>query len=377
MSRDVSQDASPLDALIRRIVAREGPLTVARYMALALQHPEHGYYRSRHPIGTSGDFVTAPEVSQMFGELVGLWAADLWLRSGRPDPVALVELGPGRGTLMADALRAIGQTVPALAKSVRLHLIESNPALKAEQTARLDPAEPAWHDDLAGVPEGPAIVIANEFFDALPIRQFVRQGHAWVERVVTVDPQTDRFAFALAPAADPSGAALARRLDGTDAEDGAIVELSPEREALAGDLARRVARDGGGALIVDYGNDGTDRNGTLQAVRGHARHDVLDTPGGADLTAHVDFAALRAAAEDAGAAVFGPVEQGVWLTRLGIGARLDQLVAGASPETAEALRAGHDRLIGANAMGRLFKALAIVHPDLGRSGLEPPAGFDA
>ena len=354
-----------LAAEIRERIRRDGPLSVAAYMELCLSHPTRGYYRRGRPIGVAGDFITSPEVSQMFGELIGLWCAAVWQSMGRPRPVRLVELGPGRGTLMADALRAAG-TVPAFRDAIDLHLVESSETLRAEQAALLGDARPAWHERFESVPPGPVLIIANEFFDALPIRQFERVGETWRERVVTV-------------AADDSGA-LGFAVNCTTCHDaarlgaapaGSIVEQAPAREALAATLAARIAADGGATLIVDYGHAQPGIGDTLQAVKSHRHHGVLEDPGTADLTAHVDFSALAQAARRAGAEAFGPVPQGAFLRALGIDARAARLRQSASAAQAAAIDAALRRLTGADEMGTLFKALAIAHPALGT-----PPGFE-
>jgi NADH dehydrogenase [ubiquinone] 1 alpha subcomplex assembly factor 7 len=355
----------PLARLLARRIAVEGPITVAAFMADALGHPAHGYYVTRDPLGAAGDFTTAPEISQMFGELVGLWAADTWARIGAPDPVLLVELGPGRGTLMADALRA-ARTVPAFRAAVRVHLVETSPVLRARQAAALGGADPVWHADVATLPPGPAIVIANEFFDALPIRQFVRGPGGWHERRVTA---TDA---GFAPALDPLPSAAAALIPDPvrlGAPLGAVAEVSPAGRAVARWLGERIAGDGGAALIVDYGHDRPGAGDTLQAVRGHGPVPPFDAPGTADLTAHVCFASLAAAAAGAGAAIHGPVGQGAFLEALGIRERADAL-SRAAPDRAEAIASARDRLIGADAMGTLFRVLA-----MGPRGIAPPAGF--
>ena len=341
---------------IRERIRRDGPISVATYMELCLHHPTHGYYRRGRPIGSAGDFVTAPEVSQMFGELIGLWCAAVWQCMGQPQRVRLVELGPGRGTLLADALRAAG-TVPAFRDAIDLHLVESSQSLRAEQATLLADARPTWHEGFETVPSGPVLVIANEFFDALPIRQFERFGDTWRERVVTLTPSPQALRFA------PSNSVLVE--DGLGcAPSGAIVERAPVREALAGALAARIAAEGGATLIIDYGHERPGFGDTLQAMKRHSRHDVLDEPGTADLTTHVDFSALAAAARHTGTGVFGPVPQGDLLRALGIEERAARLRRGASAEQAVEIDAALRRLTGAHGMGALFKALAIAHPAL-------------
>ena len=357
---------SALAAEIRQRIRREGPISVATYMALCLTHPTLGYYRRARPIGAAGDFVTAPEVSQMFGELIGLWCAALWQAMGGPARVNLVELGPGRGTLMADALRA-ARAVPAFRAALDLHLVEASESLRAEQRGLLADARPTWHARFETVPPGPLLVVANEFFDALPIRQFERVGGGWQERVVALAPDSDALRFA---AAGTSCAETAGPGPG-HAPAGAIVERAPAREALAGALAARVAAEGGAALIVDYGHERPAIGDTLQAMKRHRRHGVLDDPGTADLTAHVDFCSLASAARQEGARTFGPVAQGRFLQALGIDERAAALGQGSDAAQAR-IDAALRRLTGAHAMGALFKALAIAHPALGA-----PPGFES
>ena len=341
---------------IRERIRRDGPISVATYMELCLHHPAYGYYRRSRPIGAAGDFVTAPEVSQMFGELIGLWCAAVWQSMGQPQRVRLVELGPGRGSLLADALRAAG-TVPAFRDAIDLHLVESSQSLRAEQATLLADARPTWHEHFETVPPGPVLVIANEFFDALPIRQFERVGNAWHERVVMLAPSSQALRFAPSdsvPVEDGLGCA----------PSGTIVERAPAREALVSLLAKRVTADGGAALIIDYGPQRPGFGDTLQAMKRHRRHDALDEPGNADLTAHVDFSALASVARHEGAHVFGPVAQAQFLKALGIEVRAARLRQGASADQAADIDAALRRLTGAHGMGTLFKALAIAHPAL-------------
>ena len=346
---------------LRRRIAVQGPLTVAEYMADCLGHPRLGYYATKDPLGAAGDFITAPEISQMFGELIGLWCAEVWGAMGAPEPVILAELGPGRGSLMADVLRAT-RTVPAFAAAVRLHLVETSPALRQRQRRALDEAAPgaapAWHDDFSGVPEGPLLLAANEFFDALPVRQFERTAEGWRERLVDAGP--DGFRLVLAPG--PAAPLIPQSLAG--APPGSVVEFCAAGIGLAHAIASRLARFGGAALIVDYGHGANAIGETLQAVKDHAYHGVLESPGEADLTAHVDFAALARAAAGGGARFFGPVPQGRFLESLGIGARAEALAADAAPDQAADIEAARRRLTGAEGMGTLFKAAAIQHPDL-------------
>ncbi len=366
---------TPLGRRIAARIARHGPMSLAEYMTRVLTDPQHGYYMTGDPFGTRGDFVTAPEISQMFGELLGLWCADTWRRSGAPDPVLLVELGPGRGTLMADALRAT-RRLADFGRALRLHMVEVSPALRAQQARALegliDPARVTWCDHLAEVPEGPLLLLANEFFDALPLRQFERTPDGWCERLVVLKVegpgQEETLAFGLSPP-DPLLQALVPAAL-RERPVGCVAEVSAAGPALAADIAERVCAAGGGALIVDYGYARPDGRPTLQAVRRHLPHDVLEAPGTADLTAHVDFAGLAAAATAAGARVAGPLPQGRFLERLGIGQRAEALSATASPEQAREIAAALRRLTDPAEMGEAFKVLAIAHPGRG-----PMAGF--
>ena len=360
-------------ALARRI-ALEGPLTVGAFMTEALGHPRFGYYMKQDPFGAAGDFVTAPEVSQMFGELIGLWCADAWQRMGMPPAIHLIELGPGRGTLMADALRAAA-ILPPFRAALRVHLVETSLALRERQRATLAPfAEPTWHDRLDDVPPGPSLVIANEFFDALPIRQVQRTVHGWAERLVDLDPDAPedepRFRFVLELGRSPGRNLVPESL--RDCPVGSIVEVSPASQAVARLLGARLAAHGGAALVIDYGYaDGPAAGDTLQALHRHSFAPVLEAPGDADLTAHVDFATLAVAARDGGAGAYGPVPQGDLLLRLGIAQRAEMLKRTATPKQAADIDSALERLICDDAMGTLFKALALSSPGFG-----PPAGFE-
>jgi SAM-dependent MidA family methyltransferase len=350
----VTPPSQPLADRLRRLIEAQGPIPVADYMALANAH----YYATRDPLGMAGDFITAPEISQTFGELAGLCLADAWDRAGRPEGAAYVELGPGRGTLAADALRAM----KAAGLAPPVHFVETSPVLRAAQAERAPDA--AWHDDLAGLPaDGPLLVVANEFFDALPARQFMRAGFGWHER--RVDLEEGRFV----PKAGPPVPAAGIPAHVREAPEGSILEVSPAATAVAAALAERLVAQGGVALIVDYGHARTAAGETLQAVRGHHYADRWTDPGECDLTVHVDFEALAAAARDEGARVLGPAGQGDWLRALGIDARTEALAARA-PERREALEQARDRLVGDGEMGRLFKVLALAAP-----GWPDPAGL--
>ncbi|MBN9582977.1 MAG: SAM-dependent methyltransferase [Afipia sp.] len=336
-------------------------MPVARYMDLCLTHPEHGYYRTRDPLGRDGDFITAPEVSQMFGELIGLWAASVWHAMGMPAQVRLIELGPGRGTMMADALRAI-RIVPAFHEAIRVHLVETSPALRRKQSDRLaDYPDVQWHDSIDDIPEGPSIILANEFFDALPVHQAVKTDSGWHERVVRLDGD----ALAYGEAKDPIPRfAMLLPPQVREAPPGAIFEWRPDAQIMT--LARRVRDHGGAALIIDYGHLRSDAGDTFQAVARHSFTNPLRQAGLADITAHVDFQALAHAAEDIGGRVHGPVEQGAFLKALGIETRALTLMKNASPEESLAIDAALKRLTGSGTegMGSLFKVLGISHPSI-------------
>ncbi|HKF61636.1 MAG TPA: SAM-dependent methyltransferase [Dongiaceae bacterium] len=352
---------TPLARLLLRRIALTGPITVAEFMAEALGHPLHGYYQRRDPLGRAGDFITAPEVSQMFGELIGLWCVEVWHEMGCPDPCHMVELGPGRGTLMADALRA-ARVRPAFGAAIRLHLVETSPYLRERQAQALPAHHPQWHASLAEVPEGPLLLVANEFFDALPAHEFELRPEGWRERVVACDGEQLTFAWA---EPGPSFALLTDRQ-----RRGAKAEVCPVALSLAGDIGRRLAQAGGAALIVDYGSSQTLPGESLQAVRRHEPVNPLSDIGEADLSAHVDFAGLARAAEEAGAVAHGPLPQGEFLLRLGLEARAESLLARATPAQARDIDSARRRLLDSREMGTLFKALALVAP-----GLAPPPGF--
>ena len=350
---------SALADILRAQIAADGPMSVARFMQLCLSHPDHGYYTTRDPFGAAGDFITAPEISQMFGELLGLWLAQVWMDMGAPSPVRVVELGPGRGTLMADALRA-ARAAPGFVDALQVWLVETSPALRVAQTRVVPLARHAA--SLEDVPEGPTLLVANEFFDALPIRQFVRAGGAWRERVVAL--RDGRLVWGLGPAHPGAGP--------EDAAEGAVIERAPLAEAIARAIGERLSAHGGAALALDYGAAPGDRPGgdTLQALRAHAPADPLETPGAADLTAHVDFSALAAALAAGGARVAPLATQGRLLGALGLDARAAALAA-AHPDRAAEIEAARRRLSAPEAMGTLFKALAATGPD----HPVPPPGF--
>ncbi|MBO0756812.1 MAG: SAM-dependent methyltransferase [Bradyrhizobiaceae bacterium] len=362
---------SPLVAEIRRRIAVAGPMPVSQFMDLCLSHPEYGYYVARDPIGSHGDFITAPEISQIFGELIGLWAAEVWRLMGKPADIHLIELGPGRGTLMLDALRA-SRAAPRFREALAVHLVETSPALRRRQRETLADFDAPifWHGSLSDIPAGPVIVLANEFFDALPIHQAIKQSDGWHERVVELDKEGD-LTFGLAAAPLPSfDETLPHQV--RQAPVGAIYEWRPDH--VVGDINRRILQDGGAALVIDYGHAVSAAGDTLQAVRCHAYSDPLAEPGLADLTAHVDFEALASSARSAGVRTLGPIEQAAFLRRIGIDIRAAALKAVAPTAMATKIDTSVARLTagGRTGMGALFKVMALSHPAL---ALLP--GFDS
>lgn len=343
-----------LEPIIRAQIAAQGPLTMAAYMELALQHPEHGYYRVRKPVGRVGDFITAPEVSQMFGEMIGVWAAEAWRNLGKPPAFALLELGPGRGTMMADLLRATAR-VPGFAEAKRLYLLESDAALRDEQKTRLSGYTPTYIAALDDLPDLPLIVVANEFFDALPVRQFEQTFRGWAERCVGVE--NDKLARVLRPLTEAELPLVPEPL--RNHAPGTVAEVSPQAQHFARDLAARLKRKGGIALIIDYGYVAPPLAPTIQAVSRHAFADILAAPGEIDLTAHVDFAALAAAAHAADAVTTQVMGQGEFLKMLGIELRAETLKLRATPEQAADIDIALARLLSPDRMGQLFKVMEI------------------
>lgn len=350
------------DLLIARIRAA-GPITVGDYMTECLLHPEFGYYTTRDPLGRAGDFITAPEISQMFGELIGLSLAQSWMDQGCPAPFALAELGPGRGTLMVDLLRAT-RAVPGFHGAMQVYLVEASPHLRRVQAKTLAGYAPVWIDQVDDLPDAPLYLVANEFFDALPVRQFLRDGAGWAERMVGV--VADQLSFGQAtPGPQP---ALAHRLE--DTQDGDLVEHCAAAGAVIENVSARIARRGGAALIIDYG-DWRSLGDTLQALKGHEAVEPLDMPGQADLTAHVDFEPLCQMARTAGCSHSKVTPQGVFLERLGITQRAQSLAQQQGNEALNDLIAAHRRLTHPEEMGNLFKVLGVYPADK-----TPPAGLE-
>jgi NADH dehydrogenase [ubiquinone] 1 alpha subcomplex assembly factor 7 len=360
------RETTPLEERLIALIRSHGPISVADYMADALFHPHDGYYTSQAPIGAKGDFTTAPEISQIFGELIGLWCVQSWIDMGSPASFNLVELGPGRGVLMQDMLRA-AKLRPEFLDAAQVFLVETSGRLRHEQQRRLRDAgiAPRWADKFADVPAAPTLIVANEFFDCLPIRQFTRVETGWRERLVGVESGALAFTFAGTP--PPPSINLP---DKSAAAVGDIFEINDGAETLTEDISRALAANGGRALIIDYGHLNGGFGDTLQSIRAHAFWPVLASPGKADITAHVNFERLVAVAFAAGAAAFGPVSQGAFLERLGVGARLERLAAGKSAEEAADLFAGAHRISSPAQMGELFKVMCLSAPGLGE-----PLGF--
>jgi len=341
---------NPLQRVIAEAIEAEGPMRLDRYMSLCLGHPQHGYYVTRDPLGERGDFITAPEVSQAFGELIGIWAVGAWGAMGQPSSFNLVELGPGRGTLMADVLRTVRKAAPAFAAAAQVNLVEISPALRQRQREAVGEWA-RWHDRLEDVPEGPMILLANEFFDAIPIRQFQKREGEWRERVVGLEE--GRLVLGLGPA-----------VPGAEGREGDIVEHAPAREEIARHIGERLAQAPGTALVIDYGHLVSAPGDTLQAMRCHAYVPITEEPGACDLTSHVDFARLAAAFARGGAVPHPAITQRVFLLAMGLEQRIGQLALKADAATGALLRRQMARLADEDQMGKLFKVLAVTSPGL-------------
>ena len=358
-------DMSPLEQILIARIKTQGPITFAEYMTECLLHPDLGYYTTRDPFGRAGDFITAPEISQIFGEMIGLCLAQAWLDQGAPTPFALAELGPGRGTLMADILRVTAK-VPGFHAAAHVHLVEAAPRMRERQARTLAPRWPAdritWHDHADDLPQQPLFLVANEFFDALPIRQFQRHEDGFFEMVL--GELMNQICIGLVPA--PADPRLTARLD--DTRPGDIVEICAAAPVIARQIGQRIADHGGAALIIDYG-DWRSLGSTLQAMRDQSYAAVFDRPGEVDLTAHVDFEALLA---DLPCAHTRLTPQGLFLERLGITARAQALAERMTGEALEQHVAAHRRLTHPQEMGTLFKVVGL-YP----AKSAPPPGLDA
>ncbi|MEP3247330.1 MAG: class I SAM-dependent methyltransferase [Sneathiella sp.] len=357
---------TPLAEILKTKIREEGPVSVHDYMETALSHPDYGYYTQSEPFGSTGDFITAPEISQMFGELIGLWCVDCWSKMGSPDRIHLVELGPGNGTLMVDALRSAA-LVPEFAKALEVHLVETSERLIRKQENKLRGHPVTWHREIPDLPNAPALVIANEFFDALPVRQYVKTLSGLAERGVGLNG--DQFAYTLL--ASPASQDDIDQCDFADLKGETIVESNPLARALTTHIARLLTEVGGAALFIDYGFLEAASGDSLQAVRNHRYADPLENPGEADITAHVDFARLAKIAAAEGCETLPGTSQGRFLERLGIEARAMLLSKNATEPQKEKIAEDLKRLVSSSGMGTLFKVFSFYH-----TMAMPPAGFE-
>lgn len=364
----MNAETTPLEERLITLIRANGPISLADYMSDALGHPHEGYYTTQTAIGAGGDFTTAPEISQIFGELIGLWLVQSWIDIGEPDMFNLVEFGPGRGVLMADILRT-ARIKPEFLNAANIYMVETSGRLRHEQQRRLRDERSAidWVDSFSDVPEGPTLIVANEFFDCLPIRQYERKPEGWRERLVGLREDQLGLAFTHAPTPPPPDVLLPPKA--TTPED-TIIEICDDQAELTEAIARRLIENTGRALIIDYGRVKSGPGETLQAVRSHEYWPVLSAPGRADITAHVDFEAINCVAIESGAGTFGPVAQGEFLQSLGLAVRIERLCAQKSPEEQAKIHAGAHRISSPSQMGETFKTLCISSPDL-----SPPSGF--
>ncbi|AXV15866.1 TetR family transcriptional regulator [Neorhizobium sp. SOG26] len=363
-SSNAPSSTTPLAEKIKAIIRASGPISVTDYFALCLADPEYGYYKTREPFGRHGDFITAPEISQLFGEMIGVFMVHAWQRHRMPEGVRLVEIGPGRGTMMADMLRVMKRIAPQLFDSMNVHLVETSERLRGVQRVTLEAysTKISWHDSFDEVPDGFVLIAANELFDAIPIRQFIKTPTGFRERLIGLDAE-DQLAFAagvatLDPELLPSPQA--------SIPQGTIFELAPARQAVMQTLCERLKRSNGTALIIDYGSLVTGFGDTLQAVRNHDFDPPLANPGEADLTSHVDFEDLAKVAVATGVHLNGGKHQGDFLYGLGLAERAKALAKDKDPAEQRLIAAAVDRLAGAGAgkMGELFKVIAVSSPAL-------------
>lgn len=354
---------------IKSIIKAQGPLTIAQYMAICLSDSEHGYYIKNIPLGKEGDFITSPEISQMFGELLGIWSATMWQNMDMPDDIAIVELGPGKGTLMSDFLRGT-ENVPGFHDSISVHLVEISPALKEAQKKTLEDfdIDIEWHQTFSEIPKKPSIIIGNEFFDALPIHQFVKTVGGWREKMV-VETEDGILNFSLSPTETTSCALIPENL--RNSPEDSVVEVCPSMIVIAQEIAAHIIENGGVALFIDYGYEESLLKSTFQAVKDHKFHDPLQNPCEADLTTFVDFSAIKKVAKENKINVHGCIDQADLLKKLGIDVRAKMLSQNASEKQKQEIELQLERIIGENQMGRLFKCLALSNPLL-----PTPIGFE-
>ena len=352
--------------ILRQEIRNQGPISISRYMEICLLDPNLGYYVKRDPLGVKGDFTTAPEISQMFGELIGLWAIKVWQQTGSPNRFQLVELGPGLGTLLSDALRAVDMFSP-FPNAIELHLVEISETFRNIQRSKLSKYQPKWHDDLTTLPDGPMFIIANEFFDALPIRQFKRRSEGWHERLVGLSA-SQGLEFVLSEKQVNSSLVPARH---RNAPYGSIIEICPAAQDILAKVSGAIGRYGGALLIIDYGHDGSLFGDSFQSVKRHKFHPPLENPGQADLTAHVNFGELIDASKSESTAVYGPLTQRDFLLRMGIRARAEILSKYADANSKDDIYKSLRRLIGHREMGEAFKVLVI-----NSTKMQAPPGFE-
>lgn len=354
-----------LSSHIKNIISHTGPISISEFMQLALSHPLYGYYQAKEPFGTKGDFTTSPEISQMFGEMIGAWSAHIWQQMGCLQDVVIVEMGPGRGTLMADFLRSTAK-IPGFHNSISIAMVETSKRLQELQRNNIGNMHPriSWYEDVKSLPQKPIIVIANELFDALPIRQYIKQNGKWHEKMLGVD-KNGELAFTLSPEIKMEGKLI------ENAPENGVVEICPQGGAIIKELVERVKMHNGAVLIIDYGYIETQYKDTLDAIGGHQHRNILEDIGALDISAHVDFQALKKAADTAGVRVFGPTTQGSFLQKLGIGMRAEMLCKNASDEQKHEIKTALARLVGNSPeeMGELFKVISFT------TGNIVPEGF--
>jgi NADH dehydrogenase [ubiquinone] 1 alpha subcomplex assembly factor 7 len=342
-----------LEDHIKNLIAKNGAISIAQFMEEALANPQYGYYQKQDPFGKAGDFVTAPEISQIFGEMIGIWVASVWQSMGSI-PIALAELGPGRGTLMQDLLRGT-KHIPGFHRNIKVHMVETSPTLQQIQKEKLGftGVEIKWHKDISSLPDIPTIIIANEFFDALPIHQYIETENGWSEKLVGI--QNDKLAFMLS----------SDNLElGHDAQIGAVLETSPVTINIVEQLSKHIASYGGAMMVVDYGYAHCGYKDTLQSVKNHQYHDILEDVGNADITAHVDFSSIAETAKKSGINASDVITQNALLLALGIEIRKQALLKNASEKQKDDIISATDRLINPDAMGTLFKAITLYNKNL-------------
>lgn len=363
---------APLEKKIRDIIIQTGPVSVADYFAVCLADPEYGYYITKDPFGVAGDFTTAPEISQLFGEMIGIYLVQSWQTQAPDGPIRIIEIGPGRGTLIADALRVMEKIAPTLIEQATIHMVETSPKLseiQKETLAKYDD-KVSWHTSFEDVPSGFFLLVANELFDAIPLRQFVKTDLGFRERTITVNA-SDELVFSVGVAGIDTDLLPSSH---KDQPTGTIFEIAPARVNVMTTIATRLAEEGGSALIIDYGYLATGFGDTLQAIHKHEFDPPLANPGKADLTSHVDFEMLLRTAHAAGAHIHGVMHQGDFLVGLGLLQRAGMLGQDKGHETQQDIRSAVERLVGDGPgnMGELFKVLAISGQSLKLAPFVPP-----